>query len=39
VSGLELGKRNPTIITLHHVAEALGVKIGIFFDAKKYRAR
>jgi transcriptional regulator with XRE-family HTH domain len=24
VSGLELGQRNPTIVTLWHVAEALG---------------
>jgi transcriptional regulator with XRE-family HTH domain len=31
VSGLELGKRNPTIITLWHVARALGVKIGVLF--------
>ena len=34
VSGLETGKRNPTIITLHHVAEALGAKIGSFFDQR-----
>jgi transcriptional regulator with XRE-family HTH domain len=27
VSGLELGERNPTVITLWHVAQALGVKI------------
>ncbi len=26
VSGLEVGRRNPTIITLWHTAEALGVK-------------
>jgi transcriptional regulator with XRE-family HTH domain len=31
VSGLELGERNPTIITLWHVAQALGVKLGLFF--------
>jgi transcriptional regulator with XRE-family HTH domain len=27
VSGLEKGERNPTIITLWHVAKALGVKL------------
>jgi len=27
VSGLEVGRRNPTIITLWHTAEALGVKV------------
>lgn len=26
ISGLELGKRNPTVITLWHIAEALGVE-------------
>lgn len=26
VSGLENGKRNPTVLTLHHLAAALGVK-------------
>ena len=25
LSGLESGRRNPTVITLHHLAEALGV--------------
>jgi transcriptional regulator with XRE-family HTH domain len=32
VSGLELGQRNPTIVTLWHVAEALSVKLRLFFD-------
>jgi transcriptional regulator with XRE-family HTH domain len=32
VSGLELGQRNPTIISLWHVAEALGVKLLLFFE-------
>jgi transcriptional regulator with XRE-family HTH domain len=32
VSGLELGQRNPTIVTLWHLAEALGVKLRRFFD-------
>jgi transcriptional regulator with XRE-family HTH domain len=27
VSGLEKGERNPTIITLWHIAKALGVKL------------
>jgi len=31
VSGLELGQRNPTILSLWHVAEALGVKLQHFF--------
>jgi transcriptional regulator with XRE-family HTH domain len=32
VSGLELGHRNPTILSLWHVAEALGVKLQHFFQ-------
>jgi transcriptional regulator with XRE-family HTH domain len=32
VSGLELGERNPTIITLWHTATALGVKIRLLFE-------
>jgi transcriptional regulator with XRE-family HTH domain len=32
VSGLELGQRNPTILSLWHVAEALGVKLRHFFQ-------
>lgn len=35
VSGLELGQRNPTILTLWHLAQAMGVKIRPFFDEKK----
>lgn len=34
VSGLELGQRNPTIVTLWHVAKALGVKLRSFFDER-----
>ena len=34
VSGLELGQRNPTVVTLWHVAQALGVRMGPFFSAK-----
>jgi transcriptional regulator with XRE-family HTH domain len=32
VSGLELGQRNPTIVTLWHIAMALGVKLRLFFE-------
>jgi transcriptional regulator with XRE-family HTH domain len=35
VSGLELGQRNPTIVTLWHLAEALGVKLAPFFEEEK----
>jgi transcriptional regulator with XRE-family HTH domain len=41
VSGLELGQRNPTIVTLWHTAKALdGVKLQAFFaEAKTGKAR
>jgi transcriptional regulator with XRE-family HTH domain len=39
VSGLELGQRNPTIVTLWHVAKALGVKIRLFFDEDRPRRK
>lgn len=29
ISGLELGERNPTVVTLWHVAQALSVKVGL----------
>lgn len=32
VSGLEIGERNPTIVTLWHTAKALGVKVRMLFD-------
>jgi transcriptional regulator with XRE-family HTH domain len=32
VSGLELGQRNPTIVTLWHTAEALGTGVRAFFE-------
>ena len=35
VSGLEQGQRNPTIISLWHVAKALGVPMRSFFDEPK----
>jgi len=37
VSALELGERNPTIITLWHVSQALGVKIArLFVERERY---
>lgn len=39
ISGLELGQRNPTIVTLWHIAKALGVKLTQFFDEEKPRGR
>jgi transcriptional regulator with XRE-family HTH domain len=39
VSGLELGQRNPTIVTLWHIAEALGVKLQSFFNGERRRTR
>jgi transcriptional regulator with XRE-family HTH domain len=35
VSGLELGQRNPTIITLWHTAQALGVNLTPLFVERK----
>ncbi len=37
VSGLELGQRNPTIVTLWHLAEALGVRLKSFFEEGRPR--
>jgi transcriptional regulator with XRE-family HTH domain len=37
ISGLELGQRNPTVVTLWHIAQALGVRVGPFFTSKKTR--
>ena len=39
VSGLELGQRNPTIVTLWHIAKALGVKLRSFFEEEKQQRR
>jgi transcriptional regulator with XRE-family HTH domain len=39
VSGLELGQRNPTVVSLWHVGQALGVKLVSFFDEGKPRRR
>jgi transcriptional regulator with XRE-family HTH domain len=39
VSGLELGQRNPTVVTLWHIAQALEVRAGPFFTSKTVRKR
>ena len=39
VSGQELDQRNPTVVTLWHVAKALGAKLQLFFDEDKPRSR
>lgn len=35
VSGLELGQRNPTVVTLWHISKALSVKLKAFFNEEK----
>jgi transcriptional regulator with XRE-family HTH domain len=37
VSGLEQGQRNPTVISLWHIANALDVPMRSFFDEPKKR--
>lgn len=39
ISGLELGQRNPTVVTLWHLAKAMDVKLRLFFDERKPDAR
>ena len=39
VSGLELGQRNPTVVTLWHLAKALGVAMICFFEERTKRTR
>lgn len=39
VSGLELDQRNPTVVTLWHIAQALGVKLPEFFEDERVRRR
>jgi transcriptional regulator with XRE-family HTH domain len=39
VSGLEQGSRNPTVITLWHIAKALGVGMASFFDERQRKSR
>lgn len=35
ISGLELGQRNPTILTLWHLGKALGAKLRLLFEEDK----
>jgi transcriptional regulator with XRE-family HTH domain len=37
ISGLELGQRNATVVTLWHIAKTLDVKVGPFFETGKRR--
>jgi transcriptional regulator with XRE-family HTH domain len=39
ISSLELGQRNPTVLSLWHVSKALGVKLREFFDEDKPQRR
>lgn len=39
VSSLELGQRNPTVVTLWHVAKALDVRLHTFFEEDKPQRR
>jgi transcriptional regulator with XRE-family HTH domain len=39
VSGLEQGNRNPTVITLWHLAKALQVSIASFFEERAKKSR
>lgn len=39
ISGLELGQRNPTVVTLWHLGKALGVSMSVFLDGKSKRVR
>ena len=34
VSGLELGQRNPTVVTLWHAAQALGIEVHLLLESK-----
>ncbi|HWM47694.1 MAG TPA: helix-turn-helix transcriptional regulator [Xanthobacteraceae bacterium] len=38
VSGLEQGNRNPTVVTLWHIATALGVKLSALVSDRNSRA-
>jgi transcriptional regulator with XRE-family HTH domain len=39
ISGLESGERNPTVVTLWHLAKALNVKLADFFKEKSRSLR
>jgi transcriptional regulator with XRE-family HTH domain len=39
ISGLELGQRNPTVVTLWHIAKALGVTMASFLEERAKKGR
>jgi transcriptional regulator with XRE-family HTH domain len=39
ISGLELGQRNPTVVTLWHLAKALSVAMRAFFAERQRKTR
>jgi transcriptional regulator with XRE-family HTH domain len=39
VSGLEQGNRNPTVITIWHIAKALGMPMRSFFDERRQKPK
>jgi transcriptional regulator with XRE-family HTH domain len=39
ISGLELGRRNPTVVTLWHITKALGVSLRSLFREERSRRR
>jgi transcriptional regulator with XRE-family HTH domain len=39
ISGLELGERNPTILTLWHLTQALGVRVSALFRERTMRTK
>jgi transcriptional regulator with XRE-family HTH domain len=39
ISGLELGQRNPTVVTLWHLAKALDVAMVCLFEERPKRTR
>lgn len=39
VSGLEQGKRNPTVVTLWHIAKALSVTMSSFLEERTRQRR
>lgn len=38
VSGLELGQRNPTVVTLWHIGQALEIDVREFFSLPRMRS-
>lgn len=39
ISGLELGKGNPTVVTLWHLGKALGVSMSAFVEERPKKVR